>query len=453
MTKMNLKRLVAALLITGPLAGCVGVLHESERAARRDQQALAELYRPENKRPALPDLSTNSDLGDFLRYAMLNQPKVEAAYYDWMAAVERITTARSLPDPRFTFEADISDMVLSLVPGLMMDLPGPGKLRLRAEAASAESRGKYFTFEGSVLQIAFDLKKAFYQLYFLDEKLRVNRQTLELLDGLENIARAQNEVGKVTLQDVLRAQIEQERLRTELVNLEDSRNSLLAQFKAALGLTPEQPNPTVPAKFESTLLDMSAEELLATALARNPQLKAMEAEVRRAEAELRLAYKERVPDFTVGVEVDVKPATPIFTPQFAVTLPIWRDKIAAGIAAAQANKRATEARLSSEQIMLAVELAEKTFMYREASRNVGLFQERLLPRARQSLDVARAAYLSGQLDFLNVIDAQRTLLGIQLDEVQARTQRELALAELSLVIAGFPPTGAPVLTTSGQTTQ
>ena len=84
-------------------------------------------------------------------------------------------------------------------------------------------------------------------------------------------------------------------------------------------------------------------------------------------------------------------------------------------------------------------------MFREASRNLELLTERLLPKARQSLEVARAAYLSGQLDFLNLIDAERTLFGIQLSEVEARTQRELVLAELSLVIVGVPPAHAPVL--------
>ncbi len=114
---MNLKLRLPSLLIAVLLAGCTGVRHESERAVRRDQQTVTEVYRPTNQRPALPDLSTNSGLGDFLRYAMLNQPKVEAAYYEWSASVERITTARSLPDPRLTFEMYIADTITSLMPG------------------------------------------------------------------------------------------------------------------------------------------------------------------------------------------------------------------------------------------------------------------------------------------------------------------------------------------------
>src|SRR5208283_2468375 len=94
-------------------------------------------------------------------------------------------------------------LVSSIMPGLVMEFPGPGKLGARADVASAESRAKYFAFETAVLQSALDVKKSYYQLYFLGEKIRVNRTTLDLSSDLERLARAQNSVGKATLQDVL----------------------------------------------------------------------------------------------------------------------------------------------------------------------------------------------------------------------------------------------------------
>ncbi|MEQ2005577.1 MAG: TolC family protein [Limisphaerales bacterium] len=427
------------------LAGCVGVRTPSEKSARQQFEAVAASYRPGDARPLLPVLKAESPLSDFLTHAMFTQPQVEAAYYDWAASVRRITVERSLPDPRLTFSADIQDVVMGLMPGLMMDFPGPGKLRAAANVAAAESDVKYFAFESAVLRTAYNLKKPYYQLHFLDAKVAVNQETHRLLTDLEKLARARNEVGAVTLQDVLRAQIEQERLTTEIANLQDSRNPLLAQFKGALGLKAEAAEPPVPTKLETTPLDLTSDRLLADALARNPRLKAMEAEVRRADASIRLAYKARVPDFSLGLEADAKAVPTIFTPQAGVTLPVWRDKIAALIAAAQADKQAAAARFNAEQIMVAVEFAEKSFMFREATRNLELLNERLLPRARQSLEVARSGYASGKVDFINLIDAQRTLLDFRLAEIEARIQRELALAELALVILGTPPANAPVL--------
>ena len=427
------------------LAGCVGVRTGGERAAHKNQQTIQKVYRPGDQRPTLPTLTTNSPLGDFLLFAMLNQPQVEAAYYDWAASVQRITVERSLPDPRLTFQSDIADMVMTLMPGLMMDFPGPGKLKAAANVASAESEAKYFAFESSVLQTAFAFKKAWYQVNYLDARIRVNRETLRLLGELEKLALIQNEAGKVTLQDVLRTRIEQERLTTDIANLDDSRQPLLAQFKASLGLKAEDAPPPMPQKMETTPLDLTAEMVFATALARNPRLKMMEAEVRLAEASIRLASKSKVPDFSAGIEADVKAYPVMVRPSVGVTLPIWRDKISAQIAGAQAGKRAAEARLSAEQIALAVEFAEKSFMFREASRNLELLNERLVTMARQSLEIAQSGYVGGKVDFLNVIDAERTLLDFRLAEVEARLQREVALAELSLLILGVPPAHAPVL--------
>ena len=427
------------------LAGCRGMTQPAERQARRDLASVSRQYRPLGQRPALPVLGTNSPFSEFLRYAILNQPQVEAAYFDWAASVENVTMERSLPDPQLTFQMDIADVVTSVMPGLMQEFPGPGKLRRRAEVASAESEGRYFTFETAVLQTAYSLKRACYQLWFLDDKIRINREMLQLLADLEQSARGQNAVGKVTLQDVYRAQIEQDRLANEIANLEDSRTPLREQFKTALGLAHDQPDPPVPGTVEFTTTELPSEQLLATAFARNPRLKAMAAEVRKAQASLSLAYKAKVPDFSLGLMADAKMAPVLYRPLAGATLPIWRDKIAAGIAAAQASERAAGARLGNEQIQLTVDFAEKSYDYREITRNLSLLQTQLIPKAQRSLEIARSGYLSSQIDFFNLTDAERTLLEFRLSEVTARTERELVLAELSLLIAGTPPAGAPIL--------
>ena len=85
------------------------------------------------------------------------------------------------------------------------------------------------------------------------------------------------------------------------------------------------------------------------------------------------------------------------------------------------------------------------YMYRESSRNIDLLTGALIPKARQSVEVARTGYASGRVAFIDLLGAEQTLLGFELAEIQARTQRELALAALSLSIAGTPPEGAPVL--------
>lgn len=430
------------------LAGCTGLPATGELDAQQDLAAVGGRFQ---QGMGLPAPGADSGLDDFLRHAILNQPQVVAAYYDWAASVRKITVERSLPDPSLTLSADVTRTVEALMPGLMMDLPGPGKLQAAAGVATAESHAKYFTFETKVLEAAFALKKAYYELHFLDGKIRVNQETLRLANDTEQLAKTQNEAGKVTLQDVLRAQMEQDRLLSEIENLEDARNPLIAQFKAALGLKRSDPTPPVPRRFQSTPLNLASEELITAALARNPRLHAMEAEVQGADAALRLAYKGGVPDFSLGIEADVEATPTMVTPALSMTLPIWRDKIAAQIAAAQEAKAASEARVSAEEIGLAVEFSEKAFMVREAGRSLTLLQDRLLPKARQSVEVAQTSYASGKEGFLSLLEAQRTLRELQLSEVDSLLQRELALAELSTVVLAKQPRGSPALPATAQT--
>jgi outer membrane protein TolC len=216
----------------------------------------------------------------------------------------------------------------------------------------------------------------------------------------------------------------------------------MAQFKGALGLRAEDPRPPSPRKLESTSLDLTSDQLLQTALEQNTRLRAMAADVKAADAAIESAYRARMPDTTVGFMADAKMSPVLYRPWGTISLPIWRDKLAAQMAEAQANKRAGEARLTAEQIDLAVDFAEKSFVFRQANRNLDLLQKQLLPKQRESLEVARTGYLAGQIDFFNLTDAQQTFLRFSLDEVEARTQRELALTELSLMIDGRSQRGS-----------
>ena len=432
------------------LAGCRGVQTSGEKQARHDFGAVAGEYRPDNQRPALPELTPDSSLSNFLAYALLNSPAVEASFYDWSASVETITVTRSLPDPQLTFQAYIQNVITSLMPGFAWNIPGPGKLRARAGVTAAQSEGKYFAFESAVLQAAFNLKRAYYQLGLLDEQLRLKSESLSLLEDQERTARAQNTAGIASLADLLRVQSARDRVRTDLANLEDSRRSLLENFKAALGMTPGQPDPPTPAHFEMSQAYPDADELLQAAFAHNPQLAAMQADVRAAEAGIAVAYKERVPDFSLGLSVDVKASPWLYWPQAGMSLPVWRDKIAAEIAGAKAEELAAQSRLKAAQIDLVVNFAEKSFAYRQTGRNLTLIEDELLPRGRQSLETVQAGYRAGTMNFSALTDAEQMLLDLQFEAGRIRTDREIALADLSILVAGLPPANTPLLSTASQ---
>lgn len=428
------------------VAGCAGIPTKNEKAARADLNMTEATYRPESERPALPTLTSSSDLSELMEYAILNNPRAEAAFYEWKAAVEEITTARSLPDPMLNFDAEIMEGVLeALTPMLMTDpmsnWPGPGKLGLRADAAYGEALKKRAVFENELLATALAVKRAYYQLWVVEEQIRWTRETLALVDDMERISRERLVVGTVTQQDVLRAQIERDRLKTEFANLEDSRTPIEARLKSALGMPPDERLPTLKLRLEPTPPDFTEQSLLEIAFERNPRLKEMRAEVTQAIALYQLARKTTVPDYSFSVGGDVKASPVPLMPSFGITLPIWRDKIAAEIARESAGVGAARARLSAEELELAVRFAETAFAWREADRAVKLYGNRLVPKGRASLESARAGYIAGISSFLDLLDAERSLLEYWLSHATAMGQREIVLAEMSLIILGRWPEG------------
>jgi len=432
-----LLRVVGAALVLFT-AGCSGTAATTERSARKHLDEVTESYRLEE---STSEPTPESPLRDFLMFGILNDPAVEAAYFDWRASVERITPARSLPDPRLSFEADLTDMVMGLMPGLMFDFPGPGKLEQMGEMAAAESRAKFFAFKKELLNTAANIRNQYYRLQALEDSISINRRTLVLLDDLEAIARAQHETGKVTLQDVLRAEIEREKLLTEINNLLDSQKAVWASFRGALGTDPSG-ELALPKKFTNSPEQAPDEKVLERAFERNPELRRMQAEIEQAASALKLARLGVVPDFGVGLRVDVKPTPAIYKPELSMTLPVWRDKIAAEIAAAAAESSAAESRLSRERINLAIDFAAMVYMLSESSRNLKLFSEKLIPKAAQSLEIARSGYIGGRSSFIDFLEAERMLLEFELSRIEARASYENALTSVSLLIEGAAPQGA-----------
>jgi len=60
--------------------------------------------------PRLPELTENSGLSDYLAYAALNNPGLEAAFNRFKAAIDQVTQVKSMPDPRFKYKYFIEEV-------------------------------------------------------------------------------------------------------------------------------------------------------------------------------------------------------------------------------------------------------------------------------------------------------------------------------------------------------
>jgi len=441
-----MKPFSVTLLLSGLLvlvSGCTVPPSAAEKQARSESTRLGQvLHSAEQPLPA-----PNAPIADYLRYAVLRHPQVRAAYSDWRATVLAIAPTRALPDPQLTFEADVADTLMTFMPGLMFDFMTPGKRRAMANEMTAASQVAYRTYVATVLEVATRVRKAWLELAYVDEALRVRDGALGELNQAKSMAGADYVTGRGmgTLEAQLRLENEAAKVRSELAALGDRRIAAHTRFKSALGLTTSDADPAWPQATLAPTVLPSEDELWSRTLAANPDLGRMRAMVEMAIASVAVARKAGTPDFTLGVMADFKADPLMFRPTATVTLPIWREKIRSNIAAAEARRDAAVARVSAEQLNMAAELAQMLYMVRESDRMIEYIDTTALPNYERLIASIEAGYQAGMTGPGMIPETRVMALAMRLERAAALRDRENAVTDLLLMTADIAPAGTPLL--------
>ena len=390
------------------------------------------------------EAAPGADLAALLTLAKAQNPDYASLRFEAQAATERITPAGALADPKFRTELrDITKMgeqSPTLSPSdvgstrylLMQDIPWFGKRDLKRDIATFEAQGSHAKAQGVWSELVSKIKIAQAQRYFLQRNTQLTQEIVDLVQRLEKVAQSRYASGLAPQQDVIRAQIEQTKLKDELLGLErDSRqvnvrlNALLAR-PAAAPLAPPISQRALPPPEQ---LDAAALE--ARMRAHNPQLFAETSRLQAAEKTRELTYKNRYPDFTLGI-------SPI---QYQGAIKEWELMVEINIPLQQASRRAqereAEAMLSAAQSrqtaaanQLLADLSENLSALEAARRSEQLASTQLLPQSELTFSAALAGYENGKVDFATLLDAQRQISQARQSQTRAQFEAQVRLAEI-----------------------
>jgi len=197
----------------------------------------------------------------------------------------------------------------------------------------------------------------------------------------------------------------------------------------------------LPERLPEVVTAPGREEVLEAIGRESPSLRALEHGVEKARAGESLAERSRWPDWTLGmrwIRVDeaLDPTMKdsgrdALMVDVTVDLPIFRGKYDGAVREAEERLAMAQAIRSREEDDLEAQAEDILFDWRDADRRAELYGGALLPKARESWESSASAYRTGGGGFLDLIDAQRTLLDLELERERALTDRGRSAAKLA----------------------
>ncbi len=295
----------------------------------------------------LSGLMTNSiqaqHLEELLQMVERDNIELKILQNEYDAAVQRAPQVSELPDPEvgigafpFPVETRVGAQVARISASQMF--PWPGLLDTREELELAKAKAIYEKIAARKLDIDFQLKLAYYQLYRLDQSQVIIRRNITLLKALEELALAKVESGRATAADVLRVQLKTEELSQEIDILEASKQGPIARINQLLH-RPENTPIVVEDRFDFAQLPYQRDELARLIKEQHPLIKmfALQQDVSRKAIDLNNLNAK--PSFGVGLDyitvrkrADVeinKNGGDIVQLRASIKVPLFRKKYAA----------------------------------------------------------------------------------------------------------------------------
>lgn len=398
-------------------------------------------------------------LDEILDLARERNPRLQALASAAEAASYRAPEASTLPDPmlqlgvmNFGVPEFNTDMAMSMAPAVqvMQMVPFPGKLGLRGEIAGYGHDMATATADEARWEVRAIAATLFYDLFSLDRRVDVMRETLALLRDFRQVASAMYGAGRGRQADVLRADVEVARMDGEIQQMEAHRLAKAARLNAVLDRPAETAVPT-PSLGELPMDVPGRDELSGWALENRPLLARARFGVEQAQSRADLADRQIWPDFTIGLSYGQRDrgagTERMASAMIGVSLPIHARKRQYALRdEASAMKRLAEAELTGHEAEVRARIGELLAELSRARSLAALYRDEVIPQAHATVESALSSYRVGAVDFMTLVDAQMTVNRYESELHQVIADYGKAVAVLESAVGRTLPRNGPLLT-------
>jgi len=396
------------------------------------------------ERPAAVKLETLIEQG------LRDSPAIKAKRSAWRKAIERYPQARSLADPMLVYTQPIEKLETRLGPvmrsiRLSQAFPFPGTLSTQGKVARKEAIIARLALDRAARQLVLDIKKAYYELYYLDKATLLAKEKTRLYKYLTKARSNDYSVESTDFYDVIEAETRFADAEYELILLGELREAAVSNLNTLLNLEPERHiGPLTETSIEAPETRLNE---LYKDLNKNEELLASKVLIEKSVLKEKLARLKTRPAFRIGLnytEIGMPEADGLkdggndaVAATLGITLPIWHKKNKGVIAEAK------HARLGAEQAKAALinslsAKAKSSYIDMQSNYQlIKLYSDSLIPKADKLITTAEAAYKNGKGGLSDLFEPRIMRVQFEMAYYRAAANYKKNRAELEKLTAGF----------------
>ena len=395
----------------------------------------------------------NSQLEEYAHRALQHNPALQESLARYRAALQRIPQVTALPDPMLTFTQFIRSAETRVGPQLntlmlSQKFPWFGKLDLKGKVVFKEAATQYQAYRAQEREIISLIKRAFYDLGYVDRAVEIRQEDQLLLEHYEDLAQIRYTTGQGLQQAVIKIQAEITKVINRLKILDQQRMSLVARLNTLMDRPPEESLPPV-GLLSLPQPTLNLEELYKLGEQNRQELKATMAQIEKSEQSIELAKKDYWPNVILGAGVinvgeREDPAGILLPPpdngknaysfSVGINIPIHREKYNAGVLESTETLIANRKQYLNIRNEMEFSIRDQVIRIETLREQVDLFEQVLILQAEEALRSTESAYATGQLGALDLLDSERVLLELRLINARYYTDYLQALANLERAI-------------------
>lgn len=391
--------------------------------------------------------SMNSQsLPEYLSMASQNNPEIQAAYKEFEAALQKAPQVSSLPDPSLTMSA-FGRMIETRVGAqearfsLMQMFPWFGTLEAKEQVANLMAEATFQNYLDSRNEVFLKVKKAYAELYEIDQMIELEEQNLQILNDYRELALSKFKNGKGAMVDVVRIDIKRNESETKIQLLKDQKQPLQVEFNSLLNRDLDEMI-TIPDSLPLIENDTSLER--DSLFVSNPKLKGLDKKIESFEAQKRVVKKEGYPMIGIGLDYSIISKRDVpdlemngqdaIMPMLSVTLPIFRKKYSAKQKEVDFMLQATNYEKQAVKNNLQTSYSMANYNVSKAKTLKELYKKQT-ESTQQAISLLITAYSNSGTDFEEILRMNQDLLMLQTETVSANKNQFIAQSTLEYLIS------------------